>query len=78
MGAEDSLLRMKRQLDDAKSKKDQVQGALDELYKQLKADFDVETLDGLEDLLDKLLDEKESLVSDIERKTRELEDKYEL
>lgn len=47
----DQYRRLKRQADDAKAEVDRAEGALSQLMKKLKEDFDCDTLDAAKSLL---------------------------
>lgn len=71
------LLEMKDQIDKARRESDQAQGALDELGKRLKTEFDVKSTAEADKLLTKMETELTELDNDIRDKTKELEDRYE-
>lgn len=76
MAIEDKLLKMKKQVEEARTRHDQAQGALNQLHEQLKREFKVDSVQEAEKLLTKLEIEKEQLDEDIEDIIKKLEADY--
>jgi predicted transcriptional regulator len=71
------LLEMKEQTEKAQRESDQTQGALDELGKRLKTEFDVKSTAEADKLLLQIDKDLEKVDGEIADKTKELEDRYE-
>lgn len=72
----DALTEMKRQIDKAQRDEDQAKGALDQILKQINADFGVATIDEAGKLLTSLDKKLEKVSADLAEKRAELESKY--
>ena len=77
MGIEDKLIKMKRQIEEAKTQAAQAQGALNQLLDQLKREFGVKDLKEAEKLLTELEAKEQELEQELEDKIVHLEESYE-
>ena len=75
---EDKLLNLKAEIDSAKSTVSELKGQKTALMKQLKDDWDCTTIDQAEKTLENMKIEIEKIENQIEKGTKELEEKYEL
>lgn len=71
------LAKRKRQIDDMKSLRDRTKGALAQLFERLEDVHKVKTVSEAEKLLEKQRKEQQQFATNIEKKTHELEEKYE-
>jgi len=74
---EKDLLKLKKQIDEAKSEVQQLKGRKEYLIQQLKKDWDCEGLEQAEKKLDEYKKEVEELENRIFKQTNELKQKYE-
>ena len=75
---EDKLLNLKAEIDSAKSTVSELKGQKTALMKQLKDDWSCTTIDQAEKTLENMKIEIEKIENQIEKGTKELEEKYEL
>ena len=68
------LLRLKEKLEKQKEQRSQLQGELRSLMKQLKDEFDVDTLQGAEALLEEQTEALDELEQELETKIKGLEE----
>jgi predicted transcriptional regulator len=68
------LLELKEKLETQKEQRSQLQGELRSLMKQLKDEFDVDTLEGAEALLEEQTEALNELEQELETKIKELEE----
>ncbi len=73
---ESELLRLKQQIDDAKSQTAELKGHQSALMKQLKDDWKCNSVEEAEKLVKKMDREISDLNAKIEEGTKELEEKY--
>ena len=73
---EQKLLKMKDEIDRAKSQRDQAEGALTQLTDQLFKEFKVKTVEEANKLLSKMDSEITALEEQIEEKVRELDEAW--
>ena len=71
------LLKMKKQLEEAKTDKAEATGALKVSLAQLESEFDVDSLEKAQKLYKKLLSDEEALTQELEEVIEQLEDDYE-
>lgn len=71
------LLGIKKQIDEAKIEKAQIEGALDQNMKRLKEEFGVSTLKKAKEKLETLKGEQEKLQTKLDKQMKKLEDDYE-
>ena len=74
---EDKLLRMKKQIEQARSKIDQTTGAINQLMSRLQSEFGVNTIEEAKELQKKLEVEKTQLDDEIAGVMKKLEENYE-
>lgn len=72
----DKLLKLKKELEQAKLDKAQLQGALDQNLNRLKEEFDVKSLAEAKKKLLAIIDEQSELVVKIDKAVESLEEKY--
>lgn len=72
----DKLLKLKKELEQAKLDKAQLQGALDQNLNRLKEEFDVKSLAEAKKKLLSIIDEQSELVIKIDKAVESLEEKY--
>lgn len=72
----DKLLKLKKELEQAKLDKAQLQGALDQNLNRLKEEFDVKSLVEAKKKLLAIIDEQSELVVKIDKAVKSLEEKY--
>ena len=70
------LLSIKKQIDDAKIEKAQIEGAIAQNMKRLKEDFGVSTLERAKKKLDKLAEEEQELQTKLDTAIDKLEEEY--
>ena len=75
---EEKLLELKREIDDAKSEISELKGSKKQLMKDLKEQWDCNSLEEAEKAHQKLGVEIEKLSTQIEKGVKELNEKYEL
>ena len=75
---EDKLLNLKAEIDSVKSTVSELKGQKTALMKQLKDDWGCITIDQAEKTLENMKIEIEKIENQIEKGTKELEEKYEL
>lgn len=75
---EKDLLRLKGEVDKAKSTVAELNGQLTAMMKQLKKDWGVSSVDEGEKLLKKMKKDLETLEEKIEKGVNEIEEKYEV
>jgi hypothetical protein len=75
---EQELLRLKKKVEDTKQQKSQLEGQKVALMKQLKDDWKVKSLEEATAKMNSLAEEVEQLTKQIEKGSKELEEKYEL
>ena len=71
------LLQIKKQIDDSKIEKAQIEGAIDQNLKRLKDEFGVSTLERAKKKLDKLAEEEKELQKKLDKAVDKLEESYE-
>lgn len=74
---EDKLLRMKKQIEQARSKIDQTTGAINQLMSRLQSEFGVNAIEEAKELREKLEVEKAQLDEEISTLINKLEEDYE-
>lgn len=72
----DKLLKLKKELEQAKLDKAQLQGALDQNLNRLKEEFQVKSLDEAKKKLQSIIAEQSDLVIKIDDAVKSLEEKY--
>ena len=72
----DKLSKLKKQAESAQREADKAQGALEQILSQLKEDFDCETLEDAETLLDKLGEKERTKAEAFDTALAEFEEKY--
>lgn len=72
----DKLIKLKKELEQAKLDKAQLQGALDQNLNRLKEEFDVKSLAEAKKKLLAIIDEQSELVVKIDKAVESLEEKY--
>jgi len=73
----DKLLKMKSRIEETKTKRDQNQGALEQLLKRLKTEHGCKDIKEADVKLKKLEEEEVRLQDHIEKKIKHLEETYE-
>jgi flagellar biosynthesis chaperone FliJ len=72
------LERMKKKVDEAKTKVSNLEGKRDSLLEQLKNDFGLDTVEQAEKKLKELEQQKEELEQQVEEKLQEIKENYDL
>lgn len=73
----ENFLRKKKQIEESKSKKDRIKGGLEQDFSQLEKLFKIATVKEGKAELEKLIDEKEKIDKDLDKKVQQLEECYE-
>ena len=73
---EQELLRLKRDIDSAKEQVLELKGQQSQLKKQLKEDWDCQTVEQAQIKLDSLAKEREALEEKIEQETDKIQEMY--
>lgn len=72
------LLKIKKDVEDAKTKVSQTEGQLIALKKQLKDEFDCDSLEALDELIENYKRNLDRLSNQLQKGEKELSEKYDL
>jgi chromosome segregation ATPase len=75
MSAVDTLVKMKKEIEEARNKKARLEGERDSIESQLK-DMGLDTIEDAENELDRLEEEETQLSNELEEKVEELRNSY--
>lgn len=68
---------IKKKVETLKSSSERAQGALEQTMRKIKEEFEVETLEEAEKLLEKMHSEVDTMKVDFEKKLKEFEEEWE-
>lgn len=73
---ENKLIKMKKSIDDAKQKANQIQGAIEQVRQRLESEFNISSLEEADDMLESIDLEIEQLEEEVKSQLQKLENDY--